>query len=111
VNQLCPNTAAPVPAAVPKGEKIQPAATAWQDNAGWSCLKFSVNTPLYYQYNYTAANAANPATASFVATARGDLNGDGAVYSDWSYAGGILTGSPGVMRLAPTMAEPANPEE
>jgi type IV pilus assembly protein PilA len=111
VNQLCPNAAAAVPVAVPKGEKIQPNPAAWQDNAGWSCLKFSVQTPIYYQYNYAAQNPANPATAQFVATARGDLNGDGAVFSDWGYAGAVLAGSPGVRRLAPTMAEPQNPEE
>jgi type IV pilus assembly protein PilA len=110
VHRLCDSATTPVPATVPKGQKIQPDAAAW-NGTGWGCLRFSVNTPLYYQYQYTAANVDNAATASFVASAVGDLNGDGTASQPWSYAGQILTGSPGVMRLAPTMSEPSNPEE
>jgi type IV pilus assembly protein PilA len=110
VNQLCPNAAAPVPAAVPAGQKVQPNPASWTA-AGWNCLRFSIDTPIYYQYNYVAQNPANPANAAFVASATGDLNGDAAVFSNWSYSGAILAGNPGVMRLAPTMVEPANPEE
>lgn len=110
VHQLCPTATTNVPTAVPKGQKIQPDAAAW-NGTGWGCLKFSVNTPVYYQYQYAAANVADATQASFVASAVGDLNGDGTASQPWSYAGQILTGSPGVMRLAPTMTEPANPEE
>jgi hypothetical protein len=109
-NQLCPTAAAPVPATVPAAQKIQPNPADWQ-LAGWACLRFSVETPVYYQYNYTAVNPNNPASAAFTATATGDLDGDTSVFSNWAYNGQILAGSPGVMRLAPTMVEPANPEE
>ena len=113
VHRLCP-TGLPVPTSVPKGQKIQPDATLWNDGLlanSWQCLKFSVNTPVYYQYQYAAANIADATQASFVASAVGDLNGDGVPSAPWSYAGRILEGSPGVMRLAPTMQEPTNQEE
>jgi len=96
VNQLCPDAAAPVPAAVPKGQKTQPDPTHWQA-AGWNCLKFAVNSPVYYQYNYDQLTA-----ATFNTTASGDLDADDTL-SVWSYGGGLLSGQ---MRLAPTMTEP-----
>ena len=111
VHQLCPTVGTLVPASVPAGQKIQPDSSVWQSDAGWRCLRFSVNTPVYYQYNYTAANPTNQATASFTATATGDLNGDATAGNPWSFGGGILAGNTGVMRLAPTMTEPTNPEE
>ena len=106
VNQLCPNAAAPIPAAVPSGQKVQPNPTDW-NAAGWSCLKFSVNSPLYYQYNYTAP-VTNGATANFFATATGDLDGVAATTSVWRIDGAMLNGT---MRLSPTLTEPANPDE
>jgi type IV pilus assembly protein PilA len=96
VHKLCPSGAA-VPAAVPKGQKTQPDPTSWQ-GAGWSCLKFAVNSPVYYQYQYTLDSA-----TTFTASAKGDLDGDGAVYSVWSIEGAALSGA---MRLAPTLTEP-----
>jgi type IV pilus assembly protein PilA len=107
VHQLCP-TAAGVPTTVPKGEKIQPDPTLW-NGTGWGCLRFSVNSPVYYQYTYTATNATNPATATFSTTAVGDLDGD-ATYAatPWTFNGGVLNG---VMRAAPTMIESSEPEE
>ncbi|HEX6276963.1 MAG TPA: type II secretion system protein [Polyangiaceae bacterium] len=105
VHQLCPNAAAPVPAAVPSGQKIQPNPADW-NAAGWSCLKFSVNSPVYYQYNYTAA-ATQGANAAFTATATGNLDADSTT-SAWTLSGGLLGGQ---MRLAPTVVEPADPED
>jgi type IV pilus assembly protein PilA len=112
VHRLCDDAAAAVPATVPKGSKIQPAPAAWDTGSsteGWRCLKFSVNSPVYYQYNYTATNETNPATAAFESTARGDLDGDGTAGEVWLFSGGII--ADGVMRAAPTMVEPTNPEE
>jgi type IV pilus assembly protein PilA len=109
VHQLCDKATAGVPATVPKGQKIQPDPAAWNAGsatAGWKCLKFSVNAPLYYQYNYDATNPAT-STGTFIASAAGDLNGDGTSGS-WQYRGGILSGA---ARLATTMDEPANIEE
>ncbi len=105
VHALCGSAAAGVPAAVPAGAKTQPDPAAWNAGSttvGWRCLKFSVNEPLYYQYNYTSPDANN-----FSATAVGNLNGTGST-STWTYAGGILSGQ---ARLATTIQEPADPDE
>jgi hypothetical protein len=104
-----------VPATVPKGQKIQPDPGKWDGDTltGWRCLGFSVESPVYYQYGYTAVNPADPTTASFTATATGDLDGNGTAGDPWLYAGGIVTGTNNVtaMRLAPTIHESTNPEE
>ena len=107
LHELCPS-AAGVPTTVPKGEKIQADPTLWT-GPGWSCLHFSVSSPVYYQYNYSASNEADLTTASFTTTAVGDLDGDGVVpVIPWTYNGGILNG---VMRAAPTMIEVSEPTE
>src|SRR6188472_919269 len=44
----------PVPATVPAGKKVQPDPAKWNTGSvtvGWRCLKFSLNDPVYYQYN------------------------------------------------------------
>jgi len=110
-NSLCASAAAAVPTTVPKGQKIQPDPAAWNagdKTTGWACLKFSVNSPVYYQYSYTATNPTNPATATFSATAVSDLDGDGVNSGTWSVSGGILNGR---MRLTPTMTEPSDVSE
>jgi type IV pilus assembly protein PilA len=100
-----------VPADVPSGEKIQPDPDAWDGTAtaGWKCLRFSVNSPVYYQYQYTLGTAAN----TFVTTATGDLDGDGDASEPWRLEGGRLAGADGaeLMRLAPNFIEPSDPEE
>jgi type IV pilus assembly protein PilA len=110
-NRLCASAAAAVPTTVPKGQKVQPDPAAWNagdKNTGWFCLKFTVNSPVYYSYNYTATNPTNPATAAFTATATGDLDGDGTAGTPWSVSGGVLNGR---MRLAPTLVEPTGTAE
>lgn len=106
-HRLCATAAAPVPAAVPRGGKIQPDPAAWQvgdDVTGWKCLRFSIMDPVYYRYRYTATNPANPATAAFTATATGDLDGDGTAGGAWTVRGGVLQGE---IRLATTVTPPA----
>jgi len=77
-NALC-KSATPVPAAVPQGVKYQSKTTAGDDynsgssDTGWICLRFSMEGPQYYQYNYTAKTD----NSHFDAIAMGDLNGDG----------------------------------
>jgi len=103
VHQFCGSATAPVPGSVPKGTKIQPNPADWNGTptAGWTCLKFSVNDPLYYQYNYTTNGT------TFDATATGDLdnNGKNGVYT---YQGGVLAGA---ARLATTIQEPPDGEQ
>ena len=112
VHRLCDSTGiAGVPNAIPKGEKQQPDPAAWRAGttiSGWRCLKFSLATPVYYQYNYAATAPADPQNAAFAVTATGDLDADGAVYSVWAYRGRALNGA---MRLATTLEEPGDPEE
>jgi type IV pilus assembly protein PilA len=112
VHQLCASVGngEEVPASVPAGQKVQPNPAAWQVGTvtqGWRCLKFSLNSPVYYQYNYTATNPANQTNAAFSAIALGDLDGD-TTTSAWAYNGSMLNGA---MRLATTLTEPTDPEE
>ncbi|HTQ02671.1 MAG TPA: prepilin-type N-terminal cleavage/methylation domain-containing protein [Polyangiaceae bacterium] len=107
VHRVCGAATAPVPATVPQGTKIQPDPAAWAVGdtlTGWACLKFSINSPLYYQYAYTADATAQ----TFTASATGDLNGNGTPGDPWTYQGGLLNGE---MRLATTIHESTNPGE
>lgn len=88
VHRLC-GSATPVPAAVPAGSKYTPSPAPGTDfksgnaSAGWMCLKFAVEQPMYYQYAYEkgAGSGKSGATANgFEVRARGDLDGNG-VYS------------------------------
>ncbi len=98
--QFCASAAATVPAGIAsvKGVKYQPTTTEWggDSNTGWRCLKFSVDNPIAYMYDYKATVATD-----FTAAAYGDLNGDG-VTSAFSIAGAATSG---VARYAPTIAE------
>src|SRR4051794_28778668 len=120
VHRLCASAANAVPKTkgtngIPKGSKIQPDPSDWTGDSvtAWKCLKYSVDSPVYYQYTYTAVNPTDPQTASFSVIATGDLNGDGTKFSVWNYDGGIVKGTNGelAMRLATTIQEPADPEE
>ena len=87
---LC-KTAVPVPSSLAsvKGTAYQPNSAPGVDfmtgdvQTGWSCLQFSMNDPIYYQYTYTkgaSAIAAGTAVVNangFEAGAQGDLNGNG----------------------------------
>lgn len=110
-HELCDDATA-VPAGVPEGEKTQPDPAAWKTGsatAGWVCLRFSVDSPVYYQYNYTADLAAD----TFSTTAVGDLDGDGDASEPWQLNGGLLDSGDGAraMRLSPNFIEPSDPEE
>ena len=76
------------------------------NTAGWACLKFSLDQPQYFQYNYDVT-ATTGAGATFTATANGDLNGD-LVLSTFTLQGSI--GSGNVLNVAPNITE-VNPEE
>jgi type IV pilus assembly protein PilA len=103
-NRLC-GTATPVPgeATSIQGQKYQSAPSEWggDQDTGWTCLKFQVNEPQYYQYNYTAAG-----NSAFTAIAVGDLDGD-TTTSEFSLGGAV---DEGVVKLAPNIGE-TNPEE
>jgi type IV pilus assembly protein PilA len=100
-NVLCPNAAA-IPADIPKGEKVQSDPKDWKEDAGWSCLKFQVDSPQYYQYEYTITDS----TGQFTAFARGNLDGDD-TESEFTLLGQV---EGPIVKLAPNIGE-HNPEE
>jgi type IV pilus assembly protein PilA len=117
-NHLCGAVASgeAVPAALSsvQGKKYQSSPAQWNtgsSNAGWTCLKFSMQDPQYYMYSYTSSGTTGVAGDTFTTQAQGDLNGDG-VPSTFSIAGQIQAGTTGglVVTIAPNIAE-ANPEE
>jgi type IV pilus assembly protein PilA len=110
-------TGGAVPATAPPGQKYQSAASDWNAGtatAGWQCLKFSLEEPQYYSYNYlstgaatyggTAGTSAN--NGGFVAVANGDLNGN-TVVSTFLVFGQAESGS---VAISPNIQE-TNPEE
>ena len=103
-------TAAAVPAAVPAGAKWQSSPLDWK-GAGWSCLKFSMEQPQYFQYKYTATGALTAKDSTFLAEAKGDLDGD-TIPSTFSMQGKIVieTGKGSIVALSPGMTE-TNPDE
>ena len=94
-----------------QGAKYQSSPADWNagagTNTGFSCLKFSMDQPQYYQYGYKISGSGTNVGDSFTATANGDLNGDG-VLSTFTLLGAI--GSGFVMNTAPNISE-VSPEE
>lgn len=101
-NSFCASAGATIPAAAAdiQGQKYQSDPTEWaagDEATGWRCLKFSVNEPQYYMYNYTSTDVEE----DFTATAQGDLDGDGDL-STFSISGAV---SEGVVRVSPNIVE------
>jgi type IV pilus assembly protein PilA len=100
---LCKSADNPVPAAIPLGKKYQPDTTKGKDFdtgdvlTGWKCLKFSIEAPIYFRYNYRQGGgyvssglpgAPDPGATGFEASAQGDLDGNGAA-STFTMSGSI----------------------
>jgi type IV pilus assembly protein PilA len=95
VHALCDSTGlnapdhGPVPATLPQAMKYMPSSAPGADfetgtsRGGWRCLKFTVSSPIYYQYHYNkGGDYLDPSSFSlgpsaFEAAARGDIDGDG----------------------------------
>lgn len=106
------DSAAPVPALVPKGAKYQPITSPGSDfyggneTVGWRCLKFSIDQPIAYQYHYTrGASVVAPGSPvacnvqdCFEAGAIGDTNGNN-VLARFARAG-IVNTATGLMRVS-----------
>jgi type IV pilus assembly protein PilA len=109
---LCASASQSVPKSADsiRGAKYQSAQGDWEvdarRNAGFACLRFSMDQPQYYMYSYRAVGRSSPGD-SFVATANGDLNGDG-VLSTFSLTGHVQPG--GVVEVDPNLLE-TNPAE
>ncbi len=74
VHQFCPTTPL-TPSPVPLGSKVVVPGAQW-GQPGWTCLRFSINEPQYYSYQYGSNGGAGTA-AAFTALATGDLDGNG----------------------------------
>jgi type IV pilus assembly protein PilA len=107
---FCGPAAATVPSGgvAPAAQKYQSTTTDWSAGSatvGWQCLKFSLEEPQYYEYEYASGNT-SAISGSFQATAHGDLNGDGNP-STFSISGQATSGA---IAISPNIAE-TNPEE
>jgi len=111
-NQLCKSAGAGVPTtpATIKGQKYQSLPSEWNatdTNTGWACLRFSMQDPQYYVYNYVLSGNGATATDSFDITATGDLDGDAAT-SVFTYEGELALDTASndlVVTLAPNITE------
>lgn len=103
-NAMC-DDASPVPAAVPVGAKVQSAAADWggTNDAGWSCLRFSMSDPQQYQYDYQVS-ATTGDGATFNAIAKGDLDGDAAP-STFQLNGQIVAAQDNALMVSPNINE------
>ena len=73
IHQFCSSSTANVPATLPAAAKVATTAADW-GGATWTCLKFSINEPQFYQYSYTSSGTATAAV--YTAIAVGDLDGN-----------------------------------
>jgi type IV pilus assembly protein PilA len=110
--RFCATAANNVPAgATPPAGKYQSSETEWttgNQNTGWTCLRFSLKGPQYYQYKYTAVNTVPTATNDgFLAEGVGNLDGD-AVFSNFQVEARV--DADGTLKVSPTIKE-TNPEE
>lgn len=71
VHKFCPSATAKVPPAVPAASRV---AANWSGEP-WSCLKFTMTSQQYYQYDYQSSGT--DTSAVYFAYATGDLDGDG----------------------------------
>jgi type IV pilus assembly protein PilA len=115
-NRLCGSTTTTVPAvkASIKGKKYQSAPTEWKtgDQAiGWYCVKFSMQDPQYFMYDYKASTTTGVAGDTFNAIAQGDLDAND-VLSTFQIDGKIQADSTGALTvtIAPNIRETL-PEE
>jgi type IV pilus assembly protein PilA len=87
VHALCLSAGNNVPQAIPQNKKYQPNTAVGSDfntgnsTTGWICLKFHINSPIYYSYSYKQGggfiDATTSAAGDFEAAAQGDLDGNG----------------------------------
>ena len=97
VDTAYPASAPLTPSAVPRGELTEDPPGTW-DHATWRLLGFRMDVPHAYAYAFDGKNG--PERSTFVATARGDLDGDGSP-STFVIAGEVLRdGAPSVGPLS-----------
>lgn len=95
-------------ASTPAAQKYQSGIAEWNAGSadtGWQCLKFSLEEPQYYEYEYTA-NPTSAFSGAFTAIAHGDLNGN-TIPSTFQVFG---TAYSGAVAISPNVQE-TDPEE
>jgi len=104
---LCASAVHPVPASILQvsAKKYMSSPSEWAGDPGFNCLKFSMDYPQYYQYDYRRTGGATGSAVGdgFEAEAKGDLDGNG-VTSSFKTTGtitsvGTLTRAPGIIRV------------
>jgi hypothetical protein len=83
-----PDSAPLTPERVPRGEPAQDPPGTW-DHPTWRLLGFAFTVPHSYGFEFESTNG--PQVSSYVARARGDLDGDG-VLSTFEVKGSITLG-------------------
>jgi type IV pilus assembly protein PilA len=120
IHTLC-DTSTMVPSGgPPKAKKYQPNRAPGSDyetgdaTTGWKCLRFGMDEPHFYAYKYSKGSAftmnqllSPPAGMAWAAEARGDLDGDGASFSEFAGIGGV---EGGFAKIGTTILE-ANPDD
>jgi type IV pilus assembly protein PilA len=104
--RLCPS-AGKVPSANAniQGKKYQSKPSDW-DSDGWNCVRFSISSPQYFQYNFVATGTGDTGS-TLVASAQGDLDGDGSL-STFQMLGDVAEdNNEKVLKLAPAITEDA----
>src|SRR5260370_25871385 len=77
MRSFCSSATNLVPAGVPAGQKYQSVASDWSDTAsdkGWLCLKYTMEEPQYYQYEYIGV--VHPVARRVTTNPRGGPNRD-----------------------------------
>jgi beta-lactamase regulating signal transducer with metallopeptidase domain len=98
---LCPS-GAPVPKSImPAGVKYQPTwPKDWDDGAGWSCLNFGMDSPMWFRYELITD------ATSFKAIARGQRkNLAGRIVDVTMSLRGDIVAETRVLNIAPTIEE------
>jgi type IV pilus assembly protein PilA len=96
-----------------QGKKYQSAPSEWQAGGqfdGWYCLRFSMQDPQYFMYQYTNTGTGGKAGDKFSAIAHGDLDGNTQT-STFNIDGELKTdGVTTIVAISPNIAE-ANADE
>ncbi len=94
-----PPSAPLTPAEVPRGEPTEDPPNAWE-HLTWKSLAFSFDAPHLFAFKFDSALDANSGVMRYVATAHGDLDGDG-VLSTFEVRGERIPGQ--AARVIPGM--------
>ena len=94
-----PPSAPLTPAEVPRGEAAADPPNAWE-HLTWKCLDFGFEAEHHFAFKFDSALDAQSGVMRFVATAHGDLDGDG-VLSTFEVRGERVPGQPA--RVLPGM--------